>query len=110
MQLDCLYREMVGKTRKARGSYRGCLTPARLVEANVCVSCLRLLLASNLRAAFVSVSVLQFARILALDHYVSFSDLGRRALGRGAGGKRLSGVVCDCRGKQRLGAHPTDTR
>ena len=53
---------MVGKT-------------ARLVEANVRVSCLRLLLASNLRAAFVSVSVLQFARILALDHYVSFSDL-----------------------------------
>jgi len=32
------------------------------------VSCLTLLLASSLRAAFVSVSVLQFARILALDH------------------------------------------
>ena len=62
------------------------------------VSCLTLLLASSLRAAFVSVSVVQFARILALDHYVSFSDLGRRALGRGAGGKRLSGAVCDCRG------------
>jgi hypothetical protein len=74
------------------------------------VSCLTLLLASSLRAAFVSVSVLQFARILALDHYVSFSDLGRRALGRGAGGKRLSGAVCDCRGKRRLGAHLTDTR
>jgi len=34
----------------------------------------------------------------------------RRALGRGAGGKRLSGAVCGCRGKRRLGAHPTDTR
>ena len=57
------------KTRKARGSYRGCLTPARLVESKVGVSCLTLLLASSLRAAFVSVSVLQFARILALDHF-----------------------------------------
>ena len=66
---------MVGKTRKARGSYRGCLTPARLVEAKVGVSFLTLLLASSIRAAFVSVSVLQFAQILALDHYVSFSDL-----------------------------------
>ncbi len=27
-----------------------------------------------------------------------------------AGGKRLSGAVCGCRGKRRLGAHPTDTR
>ena len=74
------------------------------------VSCLTLLLASSLRAAFVSVSVVQFARILALDHYVSFSDLGRRALGRGAGGKRLSGAVCDCRDKWLLGEHPTETR
>ena len=63
-----LSREMVGKTRKARGSYRGCLTPARLVEAKVGMSFLTLLLASSLRAAFVSVSVLQFAQILAQDH------------------------------------------
>ena len=34
----------------------------------------------------------------------------RRAIGSGAGGKRLSGAVCGCRGKRRLGAHPTDTR
>jgi hypothetical protein len=39
-----------------------------------------------------------------------FGDFRRRALGRGAGGKRLSGAVCGCRGKRRLGAHPTDTR
>jgi len=33
-----------------------------------------------------------------------------QGIGRGAGGKRLSGAVCGCRGKRRLGAHPTDTR
>ena len=41
---------------------------------------------------------------------IIITDLRRRALGRGAGGKRLSGAVCGCRGKRRLGAHPTDTR
>ena len=38
------------------------------------------------------------------------TDFRRFSLGRGAGGKRLSGAVCGCRGKWRLGAHPTDTR
>jgi hypothetical protein len=41
---------------------------------------------------------------------IFITDFRRRALGRGAGGKRLSGAVCGCRGKRRLGAHPTDTR
>ena len=56
--------------------------------------------------------ILQFARILAwtLQYYILLLLLfRRRAIGRGAGGKRLSGVVCGCRGKRRLGAHPTDT-